>query len=249
MIGEGGSRRSVDVDYGKPLSQKAIGAGRHRRRVGGLWEEMGRHQLDFLVAQGLRPEHRFLDVGCGALRAGRHLVDYLEPGNYYGLDINETLLDAGYDTEFTDEQRARLPRANLRATDRFECDFGVPFDFAIAQSLFTHVSLNHIRLCLYRLAHVMPPGGRFYATFFEAPRSHPLDEPRATGALWTERNAFFYFRSDLRWAASFSPWEAHYIGGWGHPRKQRMMEYRRIDPHRRVPRRSRLHRALSRLVP
>jgi hypothetical protein len=38
---------------------------------------------------------------------------------------------------------------------------------AIAQSVFTHVSLNQMRLCLYRLARVMRPGGTFYATFCE----------------------------------------------------------------------------------
>jgi hypothetical protein len=33
---------------------------------------------------------------------------------------------------------------NLVANERFNTDFGVTFDIAIAQSVFTHVSLNHI---------------------------------------------------------------------------------------------------------
>ena len=69
------------------------------------------------------------------------------------------------------------PRDHLRATDRFDCDFGVKFDYAIAQSVFTHVSLNHIRLCLYRVARQMQPEGRIFATFFEAPASGPLSIP------------------------------------------------------------------------
>lgn len=80
------------------------------------------------------------------------LVDYLQPGNYYGIDINHSVLQAGYDRELDDDQRARLPAENLRATDRFDIDFGVQFDMGIAQSVFTHMSLNHIRLCLYRVA-------------------------------------------------------------------------------------------------
>ena len=63
--------------------------------------------------------------------------------------MNATLLED--DVEFSDELREKLPRENLRATDRFDCDFGVQFDFAIAQSLFTHIPLNDIRLCLVRL--------------------------------------------------------------------------------------------------
>jgi SAM-dependent methyltransferase len=234
-------------DYARPLSDAEIAAGRHRLWVGSKWTVMGPMQRDFLVAQGLRPEHRLLDVGCGALRAGIHFVEYLQPGHYYGIDINRTVLDAGYERELPERLRERLPRDHLRATDRFDCDFGVAFDYAIAQSLFTHISLNHIRLCLYRVARQLRPEGRFYATFFEAPKGHPLDERLGNGNKWTERNAFFYYRRDLRWAAQWADLEVRYIGRWGHPRGQRMVEFRRSQP---APRRrllaSRVRRALRR---
>lgn len=196
-----------------------------RKFVGGLWEELGKLQRDFLVEQGLRPEHRFLDVGCGNLRAGVHLVDYLEPGHYYGIDINPEVIRLGYDHELTDEKRERLPTTNLHATDRFDAEFGVKFDMAIAQSVFTHVSLNDIRLCLYRVAKVMAPGGRFFATFNERPKHFPVDGTQ--GKRYTERNVYWQYRQDLRWAARFSPWQFRYIGEWGHPRGQVMVEYTR----------------------
>ena len=242
------TRRGRDIDYAKPLSQASIRKGRHRTFVGGQWDVLGELQLQFMIAQGLRPEHRLLDVGCGSLRAGSRFVDYLRPGGYHGIDINSTLLDAGYEQELSDALRAKLPRGQLFATDRFDCDFGVQFDFAIAQSVFTHISLNQIRLCLYRLAQVMTPGGRFLASYFEAPRSHPLDQPRAGGKHWTERNAFFYYRRDLRFAAQRAPWTLHYIGQWGHPRQQRMMEFRRIDPNPPAEPRNRLKRARRRAL-
>lgn len=216
-------------DYARPLSDEEVAAGHHRRWVGGKWETMGTLQLDFLVDRGLLPSHRLLDVGCGALRAGIRFVEYLDPGNYYGLDINESLLDVGYEQELPAPLRERLPRENLRATDRFECDFGVAFDYAIAQSLFTHVSLNHIRLGLYRVAGHMAPDGRFFATFFEASPQHPVDAP-VRGSRWTEQNPFFYYRRDLEWAARWAGLEMHYIGDWGHPAGQRMVEFRRPAP-------------------
>jgi hypothetical protein len=40
----------------------------HRESVGGLWDEIGCPQLDFLVEQGLRPHDVLLDVACGSLR-------------------------------------------------------------------------------------------------------------------------------------------------------------------------------------
>ena len=30
----------------------------HREAVGGLWEEMGRLQFDFVANQGLKPDHK-----------------------------------------------------------------------------------------------------------------------------------------------------------------------------------------------
>lgn len=48
-----------------------------RGKVGGMWEEIGMLQFQFLVAQGIRAEHRLLDVGCGCLRGGIHLTGYL----------------------------------------------------------------------------------------------------------------------------------------------------------------------------
>jgi SAM-dependent methyltransferase len=217
-------------DYARPLSGEEIEAGHHRRWVGGKWDVMGPLQLDFLVAQGLRPENRLLDVGCGALRAGRHFVEYLEPGHYCGIDINPTLLDVGYDRELAPHLRQRLPREQLRATDRFDCDFDVAFDYVIAQSLFTHISINHIRLCHYRVAPQMRPGGRFFATFFEATPAHPLDAPLGDArSKWTEQNPFFYYRRDLRWAARATDLEFRHIGRWGHPAGQKMVEFRRPE--------------------
>jgi SAM-dependent methyltransferase len=214
-------------DYKKPLTKAQLENGGHRRRIGRWW--IGGLQLDFMKNQGLTPESYLLDVGCGPLRAGTRFVDYLRPGHYLGIDINESVLDAGYDKELSPAQRAKLPRTNLRQSDRFECDFGVPVDFAIANSVFSHVSLNHIRLALHQIGKVMKPGGRFYATFFEAPADLPLDaiigdkRPR-----YQEQNAYWYYPNDLEWAASFGPWQYRYIGEWGHP-KQKMAEFTRTE--------------------
>lgn len=224
----------VNPDYsGKTYSDADVAAGKHRGAIGGRWETHGLHQLNFLLEQGLTPHMRFLDVGCGSLRAGRHLVDALEPGHYYGIDANLSLMQAGYDIELTDEQRTRLPITNLRANDRFDGDFGVQFDMAIAQSVFTHVSLNHMRLCLYRTAKVLRPGGKFYVTFFERPPATPVDKiflrsgARARPNLG-EQNVFWYYRADMEWAATYGPWRFRYIGEWGHPVHQKMVEYTRL---------------------
>ena len=114
-----------DVD----LMRDRIALGEHRDVVGGLWDELGALQFDFLRAQGLEPPDRLLDVGCGALRAGVKLVPYLEPGGYYGIDLRQELLDAGYEREIAPlGLEDRLPRENLAANGAFDATgFGVTF--------------------------------------------------------------------------------------------------------------------------
>jgi SAM-dependent methyltransferase len=238
-------------DYsGREFSQEEIEAGAHRQFIGGVWDTHGGRQVEYMQGQGLQPHHRLVDIGCGPFRAGRHFIDFLEPGNYYGVEANHSLIQAGYDVELSEEQRARLPITNLRANDRFDVDFGVRFDYAVAQSVFTHVSLNHIRLCLYRLAPRMQVGGSFYATFFRRPASTPVDTviPSKRGKpFFNEKNVFWHYSEDLAWAAQVGPWRYDYIGDWGHPANQKMARFVRVAepaPQRQEepPRVSTLHR-------
>jgi SAM-dependent methyltransferase/2-polyprenyl-3-methyl-5-hydroxy-6-metoxy-1,4-benzoquinol methylase len=211
-----------------------VAAGRHREVIGGKWDQIGALQFEFLKAQGLRPHHKLLDVGCGSLRGGVHFVRYLDPAGYFGLDINPSLLDAGYDVELGAlGLQDRLPRANLVCDAEFEA--GGPdgvFDYAIAQSVFTHLSLNRIRQCLAKVARVMRPGGVFYATFFELPEDAPPDRPfvhqpggKVTSAV---EDPFHYRISDFRHVAKGLGWAVEPIGDWGHPRNQRMLAFRRL---------------------
>jgi SAM-dependent methyltransferase len=221
----------VEPDYvGRVFTAAEIKAGKHRGFIGARWADHGQRQLAFLRDQGLQPEHRFCDIGAGCFRAGRFLVDYLDPAHYFAIDASASLLQTGYDIELTAEQRARLPLTNLRATSRFDVDFGVRFDFAIAQSVFSHIDLNLMRLCLHRAGKAMAPGGRFFATFYEGEPGRPMDAiihgPGHKG-MFQERNTFWYYRTDLVWIADPAVWTARYIGDWGHPAGQVMMEYTR----------------------
>jgi hypothetical protein len=222
---------AVQPDYqGKIFTEEEIAQGKHRKFIGDRWDNHGQRQLAYLQKQGLKPGHRFCDIGSGCFRAGRHLIDFLDSGNYFAIDANASLLQTGYDLELTDGQRAKFPLANLRMTDRFDVDFGVGFDFAIAQSVFSHINLNLMRLCLHRAGKAMVPGGRFFATFYEAPDDRPIDAViRKEGhrPMFHERNTYWYYRSDLTWIADPAVWTARYIGDWGHPAGQVMMEYTR----------------------
>ena len=54
-----------------------------------------REMVDVLLRHGLQPHHAVVDYGCGSLRLGRPLVEFLASGKYWGLDLAQEFLDAG----------------------------------------------------------------------------------------------------------------------------------------------------------
>ncbi len=209
-----------------------VGSGNHRATVGGLWDEIGRLQLEFMIGAGLAPTHRLLDIGCGCLRGGLHFVRYLEPGRYFGTDLNASLLDAGYGEIRDAGLEARLPPANLVQDAEFAfAGLSPPFDFAIAFSLFTHLPFNAIRVCVERVAPLMRAGGTLYATYFEVPEGEPTwrESTHEPGGIVTRATSdpYHYHVSDFMHAARGLPWQLRVVGAFGHPRDQRMLALRR----------------------
>lgn len=202
-----------------------VSPGSYRVTVGGLWDEVGTLQFEYLVAQGLKAEHRLLDIGCGSLRGGVRFVEYLDVGNYYGLDIDAQLLTAG---------RRELAKAGLLdrephliVDDAFRFDrFDASFDYALAVSVFTHLPFNVIMRCLTEVERVLAPGGRFYATFYanHGPRLNvaPYKE-QAAGTTTVDADPFYYDPDLLRWAVAESTLDFSLIGDWKHPRNQQLV--------------------------
>lgn len=193
----------------------------HRAFVGGdgeYWDTLSRLQFDFLVAHGLKPHHRFIDIGCGALRGGRRFIEYLDPGRYHGIDKHIELIIYGVNDELGSEM-FRAKRPHFVVSDRFEFErFGRVFRFGLAQSLFSHLTLADIDRCLARLAAVTDRGCRLYATFYE------VDRPRENAPTSHSIAGFSYTSTELGLVARKSSWTSHYIGEWGHPRGQKMIE-------------------------
>lgn len=208
---------------------RRAGAQSHRQAIGGAWDEIGQLQFDFLVDRGLKPDHRFLDVGCGSLRGGVHFIRYLEDGHYHGIDAQQWLLDAGLNVE--------LPKAgvvgktpHLLCRDDFDVSaFGTMFDYALAQSVFTHLPWNTIQRCLVNIRKALKPDGRFYATFFEDQhgdyRAAPQPHERGGRITYPDQDPFHYEFDVFVALAHRIGLDVEYIGDWNHPRDQMMMVF------------------------
>ncbi len=146
----------------------ALARGRHRDIVGGRWGETGRVQMTILQDAGLRPHHRLLDIGCGALRLGHLAVPFLDPGHYWGTDASLALMRRGYEVELTD--KSRLPPAQLIEDSDFALpDVPADIDYAIAFGVFTHLPAPALSACLHSLRTRCPSLTAFLFTVFAAP--------------------------------------------------------------------------------
>ena len=220
--------------FDKTAIEAEVAAGRHRESVGGLWDEIGALQADFLKSRGLKPHHHLLDVGCGSLRGGVKLISYLDAGNYVGTDLNASLLKAGYEIELAKAGLThKLPRSNLVADAEFDLSWcPMRFDFALAQSVFTSLPLNFLRVCLERLPTFVVPGGRFLVSLFIIPDDHPTSKPYRHPSGWVSYGAkepYHYRLFDVEFCGRALPWKAAHIGDWAHPLSLQMIEFEKTS--------------------
>jgi SAM-dependent methyltransferase len=142
-----------------------------REAVGGMWEEIGKLQFDFLISNGLRPYHTLLDIGCGTLRGGRHFIKYLDVGNYSGLDISPKAIEYAKQLVVDENMSDRHPKL-LVSSDKdlsFNDFSGKMFDYLLAQSVFTHLMPQHIEQCFRHIGRLMRKNSVFFFTFWDAP--------------------------------------------------------------------------------
>lgn len=193
----------------------------HRAFVGGsdpdFWYGIGKLQYHYLIANGLKPHHTFLDVGCGSLRLGQYLIPYLDSGRYYGLDGEREVVEVGLAKEFyAGIERLKAPKFAYNFD--FDVSFVSHFDMAIAQSLFTHLVLDDIEKCFRNIASAADQESRFYFTFFERTAESPANLKNASDP----HENWYYTFEEIAARGRRHDWKVEYIGDWQHPRKQKL---------------------------
>ena len=177
------------------------------------WLQIGQLQFDYATGSGLKPDMRMLEIGCGNLRAGRLFIDYLDAGNYYGVDISPDILLAAQDTIATYGLQAKLPHLTLVNDLRLHFLPDGTFDFVHAHSVFSHSPIEVIDECLAHVGRVLAPGGFFDFTFdrTDGAEHHVLHED------------FYYHTQTLTALAATHGLQAEYRADWeatGHPQSK-----------------------------
>jgi SAM-dependent methyltransferase len=158
---------------------------------------------------------------------------YLQAGNYYGIDVNTSLVEAGFSLELPKVGLgSSLSRDHVRVTEDFDASgFGVRFDRVIAVSLWTHLPLNHIQRSLAAVSRVLAPGGIFFSSLFHCPAGQDLLAPlvHQPGGIIShrDRDPYHYRPEDIAFLIDQLrlPLRMEWIGEWGHPRAQQMVAF------------------------
>lgn len=127
-----------------------------------LWKKQREFQIDFLRRQGLLPHHKLVDVGCGTLRGGIPLIDYLDEGSYYGVDGSEAYLEEARREAERHGLIAKRPTL-LPTTDFNDIDCDTKFDYAWSFAVLLHLDDETLNASIKWVAEHLKPAGTFLA--------------------------------------------------------------------------------------
>ncbi len=159
----------------------------------------------FLKRHGLRPTDRFLDFGCGYGRTAVAILDYLEPGNYVGVDLSAERIRMCHeyaDLEGLSERRPRFVDSTDNAMPYLE---DASIDVIFATSVFSHMPMDQWHEVLEAARRVLAPGGAFILNY------------HTSGT--TERNVsdlkdYYYPQSEVDAVFARFGFEAELLDGW-----------------------------------
>jgi hypothetical protein len=112
------------------------------------WDKVRDAITPFLIECGLKPEHTLCDVGCGTMRNGKILIDYLDAENYYGIEAAKAALDEGIAKELDAEViNAKTPHFLANSTFNLAF-FDVHMDWILSYAVFIHCGRKQLRQLL-----------------------------------------------------------------------------------------------------
>lgn len=129
----------------------------------------GTDAMQVLKDQGLLPQHRLLDFGCGPLRVGRWLIDYLKPNHYFGIEPNLWLVEMARLEEVRPRDwKMRRPIFDDNGDFNFN-PFGRRFDYVLIADLLMHAADHQISTMLESASQVLKPEGICIADMLVGP--------------------------------------------------------------------------------
>lgn len=121
-----------------------------------------------LTMLGMSPKSKLLDIGCGALRNGIFLINYLDTNNYFGIEPNNIMLEEGIDKLGKTILENKNPMFSNNEDFQFSSEFpNNLFDLIFARSIFTHTSISMMDKCFYEISKVVGKDSKILLSYVE----------------------------------------------------------------------------------
>jgi SAM-dependent methyltransferase len=159
-------------------------AERRHSRVGPahLWEMKRAFQFEYLQRAGLERGQWLLDLGCGTLRGGLPLIEFLDTGHYTGVDVRAEVLDEARQ-ELAQAGLAHKTPVLLHAGDLRGLELATRFDVIWAFSVLIHMDDEALEQALGFVARHLLPHGSFHGNVLLAGESGAGGR-RGSGPRW-----------------------------------------------------------------
>ena len=130
--------------------------------AGNLWKMKRDFQMRFLKEQGMRKTDKLMDVGCGTLRGGIPMIEYLDNNNYFGIDVRENVLIEGRKELKTFKLEHKNP--TLISFDHFsDIQIETKFNIIFAFSVLIHLADEIAENCFQFVGKSLLDDGVFFA--------------------------------------------------------------------------------------
>ena len=215
------------------LSNEDINDQSHRFHVGDLWDEMGSLQFEFMKnTGGLKPDQKLMDLACGSFRGGVYFIEYLNSRNYYGHDISEPLVKAGFEKEIVPnnlDSKFDLGNVSINADFDFSKFEGVKFDKVVSISLFSHLPKKHFVKAMKNLRNYTHKYSEVYISFFlvnDKGYGGPYVHNSGAGVTtYPDQDPYHYTWGQIQSVAEISGYDVVMCPDPGFPRKQLIAKF------------------------
>lgn len=155
----------------------------------------GYAQFEALKMLGLQPQHKVLEIGCGALGASIPVIDFLNARNYCGIEPNSWMVRESLSVPQNQSLCCEKLPIFLHNQSFDATETGDKYDFIFSHSVMSHAAFWQLELFLRNCAAVLAPGGQllFDLHFVGYPgmETETMDDHwHYPGSVWVKKERF-----------------------------------------------------------
>jgi SAM-dependent methyltransferase len=158
----------------KKLARTVIGYyranfGREEHRLAAMvgamhvWNESRDFQIEFLRQRGLKESDTVLDIGCGPLRGGVPLIEFVNPGGYTGFDVRNACIEKAHGQIEKLDLTVKKPRVFLSNDFGATELIGLKFDYVWCFQILYHLDDPLAEECFRQIANFLGSSSTCYA--------------------------------------------------------------------------------------